>query len=412
MLLEGMSGGGSIASELIKLGAQLLAQESLQGEVRDHLGRDRYERRDETMSPVYRNGYEPARIKSAEGLIPLSVPQLRGSDETYRSRLLGFLKGNTDVLERLVAEMYARGLSTRDVEDALTDSTGACLLTRSAVSEVTDSLNEEYQAFQERDLSGYDLLHLFVDGIYEALRREERGKEAILVAWAITADGQKVLLSMTLGNKESYDAWSVFFRDMTARGLKIPLTVTSDGAPGALRAIDEMFPCSLRVRCWFHKMKNIMSKLPERAKSEVRAHVRAIRDAATFEAGKSAAADAIEKFKDKYPSAMACLSDDLEASLNHLKVPVRLRINVRTTNLIERSFVEERRRTKIIPGFFGEKAALKLVFAVLGRAARRWSRINFTELELKQIELIRQQLNIQANPPSGEAVVDEEVVAV
>lgn len=105
-------------------------------------------------------------------------------------------------------------------------------------------------------------------------------------------------------------------------------------------------------------------------------------------------------------------TDDLTASLNHLKVPFGHRKSVRTTNLVERSFIEERRRTKIIPGFFGEKAALKLVFAVLQRAPRRWQRIRITELELRQIELLRIELKEikPANPPTNFEFA-EEVVA-
>ncbi len=131
------------------------------------------------------------------------------------------------------------------------------------------------------------------------------------------------------------------------------------------------------------------------------AHVRAIRDAATHEAGEAAAATVIERYAGVFPAAMACLSDDLEASLAHLKLPVRHRINVRTTNLIERSFVEERRRTKVIPRFPDEKAAMKLVFATLIRAAAGWNRVAINDLERQQLKLLRQRLGIDP-PPAGE----------
>lgn len=390
LLLNGEKGEENITSTLVKLAAQRVAQELLEQEVTDFLGREHYQRAKEHRG--WRNGYEPARIRTAEGAINLQVPQVREAPVLYHSRLIEFLRGNTDVLEKLVAEMYARGLSTRDIEDALTDSTGTCLISKSAVSEVTESLNEEFKAFKTRDLSNFNVLYLFVDGLYEALRKEERGSEAILVCWAILEDGRKVLIDLTLGNKESYTAWLSFFREMAARGLKVPLTVTSDGAPGAIRAIEETWPTSLRCRCWFHKMQNLSAKLPESKKASVLAHIKQVRDAATHEAGEKAAAYVIAKYKDEFPSAMASFSNDLEASLNHLKVPVRHRINIRTTNLIERSFLEEKRRTKTIPRFFGEKAALKLVFATLIRAGRRWSRVRITELEQKQIELLRKQL--------------------
>ena len=108
----------------------------------------------------------------------------------------------------------------------------------------------------------------------------------------------------------------------------------------------------------------------------------AIRDAAGYEQGKQKAYEFIEKYKDKFPSLVRSFKEDLDALLNHLKLPFRHRRYVRTTNLVERSFEEERRRTKIIPCFLTEKSALKLVFSVLMRAAKGWRRINFTRIEL------------------------------
>lgn len=410
-LAEGFMEEEGFTSHLLRLGAQRLVQELLEQEVSDFLGRDRYERKGE-LSSGYRNGYERATIRCAEGKIPVFTPQVRQSETPFRSRLLGFLKGNTDMLEGLVAEMYARGLSTRDIEDAFTDVTGECLISKSAVSEVTESLWEEYEAFAKRDLSCLDVCYLFLDAIYEPLRRHGTTKEGILCAWAILTDGRKVLLHLALGNKESYECWLSFLRDMVSRGLKVPLTITSDGAPGLIRAIEEVFPVSLRVRCWCHKMRNIAKKLPESARADFMAHVRSVRDAATLEAGEDAVAFIIEKYSKEYPSAVACLTDDLEATLNHLKVPANHRINVRTTNLIERSFVEERRRTKVIPRFFDEKSCIKLVFSVLSRASERWIKVRISELEAKQIMLLRYELGLDPKPPKGSVSSREEVVVI
>lgn len=120
-------------------------------------------------------------------------PGQRGK-EPYRFKSMQFLDGNSDVLERLVVEMYKRGLSTRDVEDCFPDASGALLITRTAVSEITDQL-EHFQAFCHRDLSEFDVCYLFLDSIYESLRRYG-AKEGILAAWAITTDGRKVLLHL------------------------------------------------------------------------------------------------------------------------------------------------------------------------------------------------------------------------
>jgi putative transposase len=188
---------------------------------------------------------------------------------------------------------------------------------------------------------------------------------------------------------------------MVARDLRTPTSVTSDGAPGLVNAIEGLFPKSLRIRCWYHKLGNIRSKLPsEEGAEEVLAHARAVRDAPTHEAGETQAAPLIESFGATYPAAVKSFAEDLEASLAHLKLPVRHRINLRTTNLLERSFVEERRRTKVIPRLLDEKSAMKLVFATLIRVSERWSRVSISELERKRLGLLRRELGI--DPPPDE----------
>ena len=309
-----------------------------------------------------------------------------------------FLGGNSEALERLVVEMYARGLSTRDVEECFRDqATGELMISRSAVSEITDRLWEEYREFSRRDLSSVEVEYLFLDAVYESLRRHG-AKEGVLVAWCITTDGRKVLLHLAVGNKESEGCWKEFLRSMVSRGLRTPTSVTSDGAPGLINVIEQVFEKSLRIRRWYHKMGNIRSKLPPEKTEEVLAHARAVRDAPTYEAGEAAAAELIERFGEVYPAAIESFTEDMAASLAHLKVPVRHRINVRTTNLLERSFLEEKRRTKVIPRLMDEKSAMKLVFATLIRVSKRWSRVSVSELERQQLKLLRRQLGIDPPP--------------
>lgn len=398
-LSEGIWQDESPTSQLLSLAARIVLQEALEAEQRDVVGRERYERGSDGR---YRNGYRPGRIEGAEGRVDVQVPQVRGVPG-YHAPLMAFLSAHSEVLERLVAEMYARGLSTRDVEDALTDATGHCLLSRSAVSELTERLWEDYQAFCQRDLAGFEVIYLFVDAVYESLREQGGPKEAVLCAWGICADGRRVLLHLALGNKESHSDWLDFLRDMVARGLPVPLTMTSDGAPGLLRALAEVFPQSVRIRCWMHKMRNVLDKLPDSAREEVKAWLVAVRDAPTPEAGSQAAAETIARFQREYPAAMKSFADDLEASLGHLRVPPAHRKFVRTTNLIERSFVEERRRTKVIPRFFDERSCLKLAFAALERAARRWQKVTITELEQRQLALLRNELQPDPTPTQRHA---------
>jgi len=393
--------GAEALSELVRLASTLMVQEGLEAEQADFVGRERYERGERNG---YRSGYKPGRLDTAEGRLQVELPQVRDAQRPFRSTLFELLKGDSQMLEYLATEMYARGLSTRDIEAAFTDEDGVCLLSRTGVSEVTEALWEEYEAFQQRDLSDIPVLYVFLDGLYEPLRRHGVQREAVLCAWAITTQGHKVLLSLALGNKESYDAWLSFLRDLVSRGVPVPLTITSDGAPGLLRAIDEVWPKSWRIRCWVHRMLNFKSKVPDHLWPEVKAHLEAIRDAPTRAAGEATARDVLKRFGKDCPSLCRALSEDLDALLNHLRVPWRHRKHVRTTNLIERSFVEERRRTKTLPRFFTEKSCLKLVHATLIRAADNWQRIGITATEQAQLNLLYQELKISpANEMSAVA---------
>jgi transposase-like protein len=145
-------------------------------------------------------------------------------------------------------------------------------------------------------------------------------------------------------------------------------------------------------------MGNILAKVPEESKAEVAAHLRAVRDAATPESGRVAAAEFVDRFGAEFPAAVACFTEDLEGLLARLRLPARHRIHCRTTNLIERSFEEERRRTKIIPRFTDERSAMKLVFAVLIRCSQRWSRVSITDIERHQLRLLRTELRIDPPP--------------
>jgi len=168
---NGISENNDVKTTLFRLGAQRLIQELLEQEVSDFLGREHYQRRDENEgNNGYRSGYKERSVNTAEGKIPVFRPQVRDSDMPFASKLWQFLKGNSDVLQYLVMEMYARGLSTRDIEETFTDEEGRCLISRTAVSEVTDALWEEYEAFTKRDLSGFDIAYLFLDAVYEPMR--------------------------------------------------------------------------------------------------------------------------------------------------------------------------------------------------------------------------------------------------
>jgi putative transposase len=401
LLKGGLQEESSPISRLVQVAVQMVLQEVLEQEVSDHLGRGRNQRRQPGAEHRgYRNGYEPGRMRTAEGEIEVAVPQVRDGAAPYRSKLMAFLAGHSEVLERLAVEMYARGLSTRDVEDALREATGEPLLSRTGVSELTETLWDQYQAFSQRDLSGLEVEYLFLDAVYESLRLQGGGKEGLLCAWAICRDGRKVMLHLALGNKESYANWLEFLRDMARRGLPDPVLGTTDGAPGVIRAFGEVFPHSLRQRCLAHRMRNITDKLPDYARADVKAELDAAYYAANQDMAKRIGVDLVAKYEADFPSALKSFREDFDAGIAYLRCPVVHHQRIRTTNLLERSFLEERRRTKVIPRFFSERSCLKLAFAALWRASAHWRKVKMTDLEIRRLRQLRHELNLPDYEPT------------
>jgi transposase-like protein len=158
---------GDVRSELVRLGVRKLVEEALEGEVEDEIGRGYYRRGGDEQRRGYRNGYRRARLRTAEGSVEYAVPQVSDREEPFRSRIRSFLGKRTEELERLAVEMYARGLSVRDIEAAFTDENGRTVLTRTAVSEITERLWADYEAFATRDLSEHEPLYVYVDGVAE-----------------------------------------------------------------------------------------------------------------------------------------------------------------------------------------------------------------------------------------------------
>ena len=378
-------------SDLVKLATRLIIEEGLEAEVRDALDRGYYEHGAEAGGG-HRNGAREGRLKTAEGFVAYSAPQVAGTAEPFRSELRGHLKGHSEALEDLAVEMLARGLSVRDIEDAFKDEEGRLLLSRTAVSEIGERLWADYQEFSKRDLSEYDIAYLFVDGIAERIRPGQR-REPVLAAWGFASSGAKVLLAMMAGSKEDSETVSAFFQDMRHRGLGDPLLVTSDGAPGIIKAIELCFPRSARQRCLAHRMRNLAAKVPEDLWPDFKARATAAYQAPSRMIARDLAEGLVRDYEAELPSAVACFLDDLEACIAHLRMPVNHRRAVRTTNLLERLFVEERRRLKIIPNAFGEKPVLKLMFGAMIRAAERWRPIRITTFEKHQMEAIRTELD-------------------
>jgi transposase-like protein len=377
-------------SRLVRQAARLIVEEALEGEAADAVGRGYYERGAQRRG--YRNGYRLGRVKTAEGEMEFAVPQVSDTAEPFRSKIREVIRGRTEELERLAVEMYARGLSVRDIEAAFTDGSGRCVLSKTAASELSERLWADYQVFAGRDLAEFKVLYLFVDGIAEKLHLGQP-REAVLAAWGITETGDKILLGLAPGTKEDTVSCRDFLRDLKARNLADPILGATDGAPGLIRAYEEVFPRSLRQRCLAHKLRNLEAKVPAEAWREVKGAALAAYQAGSPKLAQIAKEEFVTRYEREYPSATACFLDDFEACIAHLQLPIAHRRATRTTNMLERLFGEERRRTKVIPHAFGERAVLKLMYAALIRAAETWKRIAISEFELRQLESLREHLN-------------------
>lgn len=383
-----------VLGKFMNLAMRRIVQEILESEVNDFTGRDYYKHA--ASRNGYRNGYEPSTLRTAEGHLDILRPQVRDAETSFESKTWPHLKKNTTQLESMAVEMYVRGCSTRDIEDLLKDEHGRILLSRSGVSRLNECLWDEYQAFCRQDLSHLDVVYIFIDAVYEPLRLFKSRAEAIVVVWSILSDGRKALLSIRHGNKESYENCKEIFHDLKKRGMNEPVLGVMDGAPGMIKAFNEVFPGTLRQRCLFHKKGNILSKVPSEAICSMKVGLNAVYYAPDQKTARRNAKEFRDKYYACYPSAVECFEDDFEACIQHLRCPAKHRKFITTTNLVERSFGEENRRSKVIPRFFTEKSGLKLVYSVLIRVAQGWNRIKISFNEKAQILALRDELGHKA----------------
>lgn len=392
--------GAFAMEEFHRLGQEKLYQEVLESEADEFLGRKWHKRAEKGALTGYRNGYSVRKISVPGSRLEVSIPKMRRTGG--RKFVSRFLKGCVQITEKLrtlALEMYVRGLSTRDIEEALVDQHGKAFLCRTAVSQLSGRLYEEYKAFSQRDLSELDVVFLFVDGVYEAVRKYTNG-QALLCAWAICSDGTKQFLHLAAVQSESREAWEAFFDDMLRRGLRQPLLAISDGGRGVGAAIQTRFPKADRQRCIAHKLRNIMVKLPRDVASEILLEFKAVYYAADRNTAEALAAELTEKYAQTYPSALGCFTEDLDACLAHLRYPEGHRRYIRTTNLLERTFEEQKRRTKVFPQHQHERGAVGLVFGVLYRVSKNWQHVSMTPLQLAQLRNIR-AIICPDNKPTG-----------
>lgn len=390
-LMGAVAGAQESFSGYCRLAAQAMLQAAMEIEAGEFIGRQAYQRREEDQA-VYRNGYKRRRVATGEGAIELHVPQTRDGVEPFQTRILEAYRRRSETLEALIPQLYVKGLSVRDVSDAMTAVFEDAGVSAATASRIGQTIQEDFRVWQQRSLSGYDLLYLFVDGMYVKLHPDREEKQPVLVAYGILWDGRKVLLHVGLGDRESYEACLGFLREMTERDLRTPLLYCSDDCPGLRKAWKAIWPRSLPQKCQAHKLRNILAKLPRGVQKEIKKQLHAVFYAKDYETGLTKGRALIEVYRDRYPQAMACLAKSLEECLTCLKLPESHRRRVRTTNGLERLIKEARRRTKVQGVLGGEQAGLSLIYAVTVDVAKRWRGIRMTPGDLETLNVLRAEV--------------------
>jgi putative transposase len=310
-----------------------------------------------------RNGSYGRHLLTALGDIELCVPRTRRF--AAGAVLRAYARREAEI-DRMILACFVLGLSTRKVGEALLPLLGQ-KISASTVSAVAKVLDASVAAFHARPLRGrYKVLML--DGVVLS-RKTGAGalRRPVLVALGIRPDGKKEIVDFRLAGSESAAAWERFLtglyrRGLTGEGIEM---ICVDGGKGLLAALPTVFPDIPIQRCWAHKARNVLNKVRKADHAAVKTGVRAVMNAKTLPAARSAARRFAERWESVYPKAVACLRNDLDELLTCWRyASLAERKAVRTTNAIERRFREVRRRTRPM-GVFSDKTSMdRILYAV------------------------------------------------
>jgi transposase-like protein len=371
--LEELKQGSSLV-ELTKIGARMMLEAAIEEELTAFLGRDYYERRNGQEGS--RSGSKPRTIKIGSGDIEIRMPQAREAGRSFHSQMLPPRVTRMDEVQDVIPLLYMNGLSSRKVKKSVAKLLGKRGLSHQNVIRMTEKIVKEFNLWKKRDLSGLRIIYLILDGVRLGVRAGTRQKEAVLAAWGFLEDGSRELIAVSLGNQESYSAWKGFLEDIIKRGLNESMLTVIDGCPGLGKAVGELLPNSDIQRCTKHRTENVLDKVLKEDRAKVKDSLRKIFYAPTYDHAK----EAVEMFKSnwgkKYPSAVECLTEDIELCLAYYKYPYRHWKRIRTTNAVERSFREVRQRTKGIGRFKDEERALTMVWWQMKEL--RWYGVDMT----------------------------------
>lgn len=331
---------------------------------------DAYERNDEQRRD-YRNGYYERDFVTVLGTLRLRIARTRG--QSFLPAGLEEFQRRAPEVSMLIREAFLRGISTRQVGRVVAMVTGKTVSAQT-VSRLTRDLDEAVQQFHEAPLSD-DWAYLFLDGVNLKVRRES-GRKCVqmLVAYGVRQNGQRELLSFMRSQGESQGAWEGLLNDLYRRGLRgkhLQLIIT-DGCPGLAGALQTVYPRVLHQRCWVHKMRNIREKGRKRDRDELKQMAQAIYLAEDRKQARAAFRGFKLRWRAEYPTMVKQLEKDLPDLLAFFSFPKHLWKQLRTTNIIERCFVEVRRRTRPMVCFVNVKSVDRIIYSIFYRFNLEW----------------------------------------
>jgi len=376
--------GGKL-EEIAREGAQRMLAEALELEVDEFLQRARYVRGPEFRG--YRNGHAPERtVGIGMGQVQVKMPRVSDvpaevATRGFESKIVGRYQRASETTQRLLAQLYLEGLSTGDFEPVFRALLGETApLSASSIIRLKGEWQGEFESWRARRLDDHRYLYLWVDGVYLNAGREEE-KTALLCVLGLNEQGEKELLAMVPGYRESMESWAGVLRDLRDRGLKRPMVVIGDGALGIWAALREVWPQTRSQRCWNHRTLNVLDKLPKRLWGQVRQDLRQATTAAT----RSACQERLEQIAASLrqagqEAAAETVLRDLEDFLTFYDFPQEHWLHLRTTNPIESIFAGVRLRTNVTKRLPNVHNALYLVFKVVGRLSQHWRKVTGSNL--------------------------------
>jgi len=383
-----LSQPGSFAdplTEVLRNGARALLAQAVEAEVAALLASHADKLIDDGRQRLVRHGHLPEReVMTGIGPVAVRCPRVRdrvgkgGEGIRFSSAILPPYARRSKSLEVLIPILYLKGVSTGDFEEALSALVGqdAGGLSASTIGRLKEAWSEEHARWSRRDLSARRYVYFWVDGIHVQARLEDEA-QCLLVIIGATPEGEKELVGLTDGVRESAQSWKELLLDLKRRGLTIgPELAVADGALGFWKAVEEVWPKTRGQRCWVHKTANVLNKLPKSQQPKAK---RALQEIWMAAANKDAIAafDAfIETWGVKYEKAVECLSKDRDALLAFYDFPAEHWKHLRTTNIIESSFATVRHRTVRSKGCLSNKTALAMIFKLAEAAQKSWRRLN------------------------------------